>query len=441
MNPMYAALAIAATLLAAPGYDEAKAAVLADYASYSKADQAYIRYLDWTAAKLTDEQIDALHAFWLPHVSRQQIIERHMPLPIRAKGERCGMYRIDLRDLKWDLETWYQLAKEYPYAPGNPNPLIVRGDWLMWITGYGTESQLYYHALYGFNKGPKNRADFFKFWGVDEKASEGFDHATIIDEGNSGVSFATRLVVERRTPQGFGWETFDTLAGAGKNDPIGQIRNGLKNYQYDAGELITSIPKVQLSTGETWYAQAYLLTNGQAVKVEEANAQVVKDTTAINPVVINPISCMRCHTTGILSLPENLVRGLAKIGVETFAYSKDDAAEFERKFMAVLDRVVKRQQEDFCGWLPTYTELTLAEVIKLYADTVATFEGKVTLEQAAHELHVDVQTFVHDSALYGRSVGELPTRYAQLIHGRAVPRRVWQEDIYPLAYKIFYGAH
>ncbi len=438
---MLAYLAIAATALAAPpSYQQARAAALADYATFQKPDALYIRYIDWTTQPdFTTEQIDALHAFWFPHQSRASVIERQIPVPVRIDGAASGMWRIDLRDLKWDLQTWYQLAKEYPYAGGNPNPLIVRGDWLLWITSDGELSQLHYHLLYGFNKGPKNRAEFFAAWSVDEKASAGLDHATIIDAGNSGVAFETRVAVERRTPGGYSWETLDSIGGFGKNDPLGQLRGGLKQFKYDAGEIINSIPKAELRTGQTWFAQAMLLTDGNGKRVEEANARIVHDQTGRVPVIRNPGSCYRCHTTGILSLPPNLVRGIAQAGGETYHYSKDDAEEFERKFLADLSKIVDRAQEDFCGWLPRYTKLSTAECVALYGASLAAFEGKVSLPQAALEVRLTEAEFTQASNLYASRFGELPPRYVQLLAGAAIPRKVWQNDVYPLAYKIAAG--
>ncbi len=443
---MLVQVAIAAIALAAPtDYQAAKAAALADYGTFSKIDAPYIRYLDWTTRpELSTSDVEAIHAFWIPHQSRQQILERQIPVPIRVAGKPCGMWRIDLRDLKWDLQSWYQLAKEYPYAGGYPNPLIVRGDWLLWITGDGTQSQLHYHLLYGFNKGPKNRDEFMRFWGVDLKASDGLDHATLIDADQSGVAFETRTVVERRTVAGYSWETLDSLEGFGRNDPLGQLENGLKKFAYDAGEIINSMRKEELRKGRTWYAQAMLLTDGKGTRVEEANARIVEDKSGRVPVIRNPGRCYVCHTTGILSLPKSLVRGMAQRGSETYHYSKDDAIEFERKFLAELGTIVDRAQEDFCGWLPSYTKLSTAEVVALYARTIDAFEAKVTIEQAAIELRLTVAEFKQRSNLYASRAGRLPPRYSQLIADgedaeTAIPRKIWQYDVFPLAYKISLG--
>lgn len=434
---MFATLAMAVAALTAPSYQDARAAALADYATFQPSDVGYIRYLDWTKRPEFDAaDVEAIHAFYIPHQSRAGVIERQMPVAILIDGQPCGMWRIDLRDLQWDLDSWYQVAREYPYAPDHPNPLIVRGDWLVWITSDGTLSQLHYHLLYGFNKGPQNRADYFAFWKVDEKQSNGLDHATIFDAEDSGVALETRLMVERRTVGGWSYETFDSLRGNAKNDPLGQLRNGLKNFQYDAGELITSFPKVELRTGRTWYAQAMLLTDGKGNRVEEANAQIVHDKAGKHPVITNPGKCFMCHTVGILDLPPNLTRGIAQRGGETWHYSKDDAAEFERKFLGELQPIVKRAQEDFCGWLPRYTKLSTPEVVALYQSSVNTFAAKVSIHQAALELHMPIEDFVQASNLYASRAGELPARYVQLLGGDAIPRKVWQTDVYPLAYQV-----
>lgn len=145
------------TLTAAPvlaqTYQADVKAAQADFQSFSKTDQAYMRYLN-THAIPDSIPAEAVQAFWLPHLSPAAVLQRQIP-------QRVGdtrFYRIDLRDLGWTVDAWLQLAKEYPYADGYANPLFIRADWLVWITSDTANSQLYYNLLYAKTGTPRTVA-------------------------------------------------------------------------------------------------------------------------------------------------------------------------------------------------------------------------------------------------------------------------------------------
>ncbi len=401
-------------------------AAQADFQSYAEVDRAYIRYLS-THTIPTDIPAEAVQAFWLPHLSAETILQRQIP-------QRVGdtkFFRIDLRDLGWTVDAWLKLGKEYPYAGGYENPLFVRVDWLIWITSDTANSTLYYDLLYAETGAPKNREEFLERWRVDLKDADGFEQAIVIDEGSSGVALRTRLVVRRQTPAGYYWETFDSEIGEGENDPLEHLGGGLK---YDAQELIASIPKIDLVTGERGAAQAYLLTDGAGNRVEEASARIVVDSSDRIPLIRTPGSCIRCHSTGLLNLPRNLVRELVTDGVEIYSKDKQQAEAIERLYLGKLDKELTRNQEDFAAFVASVCDLEPVAVTKAYADVLGFYEANVSLEQAAIELAaVDADELRNAIAYYAEAQGQAAPRLAMLAHGKDIPRRIWEADVYDRA--------
>lgn len=401
-------------------------AARADFNSYAEVDQAHIRYLS-THTIPDDIPAEAVQAFWLPHLSPETVLQRQIPQRV---GE-TKFYRIDLRDLGWTVESWLKLGKQYPYAGGYENPLFVRADWLIWITSDTANSTLYYDLLYAKTGAPKNRSDFLERWRVDLKDAAGFEQAIVIDEGSSGVALRTRLVVRRQTPAGYYWETFDSEAGEGKNDPIAHLGGGL---EYDAQELIASIPKIDLVSGERGAAQAYLLTDGAGNRVEEASARIVVDSSDKIPLIRTPGSCIRCHSTGLLNLPRNLVRELVTDGVEILSKDKRQAEGIERLYLGKLDKELTRNQEDFAAFVASVCDLEPTVVTKAYADVLTFYEASVTLKQAAIEVYAESSDELKNAiAYYAEAQGSVAARLAMLAHGKDIPRRIWETDVYERA--------
>ena len=421
MKPMNCAILLAAALIAAePHPDPLRAAMLEDYARFSLDDSKYIRYVRWDATDLSREQIEAIQALWFPHLSRERVLQYQVPVRVVD-----NLYRIDLRGLRWDLEAWFKLSKEYPYRyPPHTNILHVRGDWLVRITSDATESQLYYDLLYGVGEAPKNRDEFFRAW---KSEVEKDPQANVIQAGSSGVSHSERLMIVY--PDGSS-ETFDSADAVADQSPLETIGGKLR---FDAQELIAPIPKVDIRTGERSYAQAYLLTDGKSNRVDEADTDVVVDTTSKTGIVLTPGSCVRCHTTGLLKPPHNLVRELFRDGNELYFKDKKLSVDVEAEYLGLLDKRIKRADEDFSALVAGYTDLSMTECIAEYSAMLKWYDGAVTLEQAAKELHCEPRDLQHAVAYYFERYGAQPkaANLAILAQGaKSIQRKAWEIYVY-----------
>ncbi len=399
---------------------------LADFAQHGERERLDIRYLSLHAAPENIEA-GAVLAFWIPHLSPLSVLQRQIPQRV---GE-TRYYRIRLSHLGWTLAAWKKLAQEYPYSD-LPNPLFLRGDWLVRITSDTQESTAYYDLLYAKTGVPRNRVEFLKRWKVNLKDSKGYEQAVIIDEGHSRVARRTRLAVYRRTAAGYYWETFDSRDGAGANDPLARLAGGLK---YDASELIASIPKIDAVTGRRVSAQAYLLVDGAGNRLEEADPRIVVDHTDPRlPVIRTPGSCVRCHVDGINALPENAVRASIRQGVEIFSKKAGQAEEIERLYLGELLKPLKRNQEDFADFVTAVCALPPQEVVDQYARLLQFYDTPLDLEQAARETGAESADELRSAiGLYAERQGFAAARLAALAHGRPTPRKIWELETYEQA--------
>lgn len=411
--------------------EEAVGVYLADLKNFSEHDRYYIRYINWQAYPGTIAEIEAIQAFIFPHLSSEIYLEGQIPHEVVP-----GIYRIDLREIGWSVESWLKLSRLYRYSGyRNPNILDVRGDWLIYETADAEKSTLYYDLLYSTinnGKAPSDRAEFLKLWKVDGIGT-GLEQAHIINRQGSGVSHETRLVVYALSANGYYWETFDSERATGKKDPIVQLEGGL---EFDAMELIAAMPKINSKTGDRCYAQAYLLTDGQQKRVEEAAVRVVVDHSDRIPAVRTPGSCIRCHHNGILDLGPNLAREIIRSGNRIYAKRGFDK-KTEAKFLGDLARATQRNQEDFGLLLKGYTDLSTTETVGAYTRLLKWYESNLTLAQAARELYTTPEELRLAIGYYAglRPGDKFLTRLNMLAEGTPIPRFDWEDQSYLQAYE------
>lgn len=426
MHRMALAFSFALFAVAADPYAADVAAARADHASYGPS----ARYL-WFGAIPDEPQQDAGVAmrFWLPHLSRVTPLEYQRPTLITPT-----LARIDLEQLGWGYETWRKLCDQYPLAtfPLGTDLLMVRADWLCWVTADATRSTAYYDLLYAGIGTPKTKADFFKVWQVDQKGGEPYQLGVVIDEGKSGVAFRSRLAVYTPSPGGALWETFDSREGFGTADPLENL-TGPDKLAHDAQEMIAAIPKFDLATGERGLCQAYLLVDGKGNRVDEAPTDIVEDKSKFlgEPAIRTPGSCVQCHS-GLNGPQENSVREWIADGIELSTYQREAKEYLERFYLSKEGKLITRQNEDFDQFCLSATGLDAVDCVSAYRALVTGYDASVNLEQAAREVYArDGQELRLAIAWYSERLGPAPGvgRLASLTRPNGkVPRRVWQGD-------------
>ena len=416
---MFALSLIAAASLFGTYADDAEAA-RADFAVYGH-DARYL-WLGAIPEADHEQALDALEGF-LPHVSRASVIDHQRPVQVTPT-----LYRIDLRLLQWGEQAWKQLALEYPYVDFH-DPLIIRADWFLRVTADLSDSQAYHFLLYAETGVPKNKADFLRIWGIDEKAVKEQLTATIIDEGRSGVAFKTRVVAHAPAPTGYFWETFDSREGAGTDDPL---ENPAVRNTFDAQEAIVGTTEFDLATGERGVSQVYALFDANGNIQNEAPTDIVEDKLKFlgQPAIRSPGSCIMCHTA--LNGPaENTLRDWIAEGIELSAKQKETQEFVERFYLSKQGLLIERANEDFAAFTEAAANCVPGDFQRAYRQTVEAYDRPVSLERAAVEVGArDAEELKLAIAWYSSRIGPAPqvARLASLAHGRAVPRKSFEGE-------------
>ena len=238
------------------------------------------------------------------------------------------LYAIDIRDLTWTHDTWTTLLSHYPYGlrfdvlPDDPaiNDLAreiyeltgtdiptLRVDWFI---ARATRPPLYHHLL----RIPDHDAKLEAKLGVhaiNNILGAEVDRAGMI---NSGISAQHRLVERHEGTNGYYWKSYDFKPTSKRGDltrfPLGPEFHSNKYerfaFEHDGGEIIFRLPNG---------LQGYMLTDGKGQRIDAGPTDVVADKTRIsgNVEIVNGLSCIACHTQGMLPV-EDIVRDSSSLG-------------------------------------------------------------------------------------------------------------------------------
>lgn len=218
-----------------------------------------------------------------------------------------GLARIDLREFGWSQAQWDAVAAAYPY--GLAGDEAIRADWFI-----ATASRpLLYDVLLGL---PATEAELVARLGVDRTAVRaGFT--------NSGVSAHNRVIERRAARHGAYWRSYDFSSSTGDEDvfahPLDFVAAG--------GEIIFTLPNG---------LQGYMLVDAAGRKLDKAPTTIVTDARRPDRAVVNGLSCMSCHASGIIAKEDQIAVAVALDEVrelyraELTTLMKLDAARFER---------------------------------------------------------------------------------------------------------------
>lgn len=396
---------------------------------YTQRPDPYVRYL--TLGHLPEKEratAEAAMLFVIPSASREVVIERQ--LPERVPGSST-VYRIDLEQLGWDWKQWNKVLEDYPYGHNDPYrpKLAVRGDWLTYVLADTTESDAYYRLLYGRNA-PATRDQFLAVWGVDQKQQAGLELGWI--ETQSQVSKqGTRFIRRFTSNRGSVWSTQDVLKLERGTDPL-EFPDG--NFKHDGEESIAMTPKVSTRLRTRGAAMAFLLSNGQGKRVEEAPVDLVEDyhrTIRSQAAIINNGSCIGCHTVGLHYPSKNGIESLLLQGVQLYAKDKDKQEFAERFHLGTkgLETELDRANEDFATFIEACNGLTIEENAKAYRDALKLYERDLDREQAARELGCTPEELKHAIAYASAHYLDIGPRTAGLAHdGQLLPRATFEAE-------------
>lgn len=349
-------------------------------------------------------------------------------LTVMPLGKEGTLLAIDLSELSWSgTREWREIEKLYPYglhhesAPvsadvrsmakelyeltGTLLP-IIRADWFV-----ATASRPpLYHTLLGIPE-----TDHALEQRLQVQVGDNLKRGRALRSGftKSGVSEHNRLVERHRSATGGYWKSYDFKSSAGEQNlvarPLGPEAHRDQfpkaSFRHDGGEIIFSLPNG---------LQGYMLVDAAGRRIDAGPIDVVHDDnrTSGNPTVVNGLSCMACHSQGMIDLPSDLVgrthalQGTARDLVNRL-YPGDTALAFwvqsdRRKFQGAVERA-------FAPLLGAgQSAATLPEPVSTVARR---FQQDLDLDAAASELGVGSQMLLeairNDSNLERQGLGPL----------------------------------
>jgi len=349
-------------------------------------------------------------AFVVASCSPQTIMERCTPGQVDD-----FLWHIDLRDMQWRWQDWRRVLQSYPYA-SHDLPLVVRADWLIVHLTDASEHDSYYRLLHR-GEVPATRDAWLAHWKVSEQKSLRFG----LIEAQSGVSKQrTRWIENRPRLRGYAWGTRDVARLTAGADPLEALDG---KFRHDAEEWILGVPKVSVDRGTRGTLQIYLLTDGAGRRVDEADTNVVEDSTRFRDraAVRTAGSCMTCHDRGLNYPTINELRRLISSGVDVYA-GKAIRDQIELFHLTDVGRDIKRANEDFARGVAMCNGLDPTTNAEALAAAVRRYDATVDLRQAAVELNATTAE-LRLALAYAGSIG---ARLAGLAHEQPLPRSSWE---------------
>lgn len=430
------------------GTDEVNAFILADLNGMDRRSRRFQRYFTLTHlynAGLSDEELQTYRnalaklvnsLSWNPRIAN----------PIAVDPQRTAL-RIDLRWYLWDAAIWNRILQEYPYGVNDDTigtravqvhtfarVPAIRGDW---FTATASRAPLYYDVL----QLPPNLTDLERQLRVDAPLNIQQERVVRVGFNGSGISRFNRILERHDSAQGMYWRTydFDEPPANLAERPNGNLVPDRRNiFAFPLGPTSAEVP-FQHAGGEAIFAlpnglHAYYLAKANNARLDKGPIAIVSDPKRPDRQVEAGVSCMSCHTTGILPKADQVRDHLEK---NANAFNRNDA-DLIRSLYPPKERSLALMEDDGKRYAEAVAK-TGAKVSKFEAVSTITlkYEADVDLPTAAAEVGLGAEEFrirINESETLAKHVGALRPA------GGTVSRQIWVQAFGDIARELRLGA-
>jgi formylglycine-generating enzyme required for sulfatase activity/mono/diheme cytochrome c family protein len=376
-------------------YNYTRDAIAKDLAQFTEGEQKSIRYLSiahMPGAGDKPEDIAVFRDALTKLVNSLSFEEDAKPLTTIDANKL--IFRVNLDDYGWNKENrktnddiWEKLGQANPYnifasdavtekireLTGSQFPFL-RGDWFTFVASQPP----FYHD---FLQLPNTDTELEAILGINinNNISKGFAHRAAFSD--SGVSKNNRMIERHKSQFGAYWKSYDFANVNGTSDlftrPLGP-GNGANDFVHDGGEIIFNLPNG---------LQGYLLVSAKNKRLDVAPVNIVQDTTKRDATIINGVSCMSCHSTGMKEKSDQL-RDYA-LGHKN-VYNEADFKQILKLYKPndKLSAAFKEDTDRFIGAMKKSGVINLKGDLEPVRHLTDRFEKNVDTKRAAAELGV-----------------------------------------------------
>jgi mono/diheme cytochrome c family protein len=341
----------------------------------------------------------------------------------RAVDSAQTILRIDIRDYQWNEQIWKGILAKYSYGiswdhprtkecfelAGNQLPFI-RADWFL---AEGAQPPLYNDIL----QLPTTERELEKQLHIEVAANIRQERVARAGFNGSGVSRNNRLIERHASPYGSYWRSYDFADNVGKRNlfafPLGPSRDA-KSFFADGGEVIFNLPNG---------LHAFMLVDQNGSRLDKAPQKIVSDPKRPDRAVVNGISCMSCHTRGLIAKKDQ-VRPHVENSLGSFSAHEIDTVRALYLPEGQMNLLFAKDNDQFRSAVEkTGVKLTSTEPINSLA---ARFEQELDLPTAAAELGLrpaELSEKLEQSPALSRTLGPLR------VPGGTVQRQVFTDAI------------
>mgnify|MGYP002777768545 CR=1 FL=1 len=233
--------------------------------------------------------------------------ETQIRVPVAIDADRL-LFRIDIRDYGWSQALWERIADANPYTIEYvqdtadkikkdvlTDRFVLAGDAFL---AFSSVPPLYHEILAIPNTRQQLEAGFGIDIGanIEEEKINNPDEVARAGFHMSDVSFNHRMIERHKFPDASNriyWISYDFKGNDGDRnffaDPF--------DFEEDGGEIIFNLPNG---------LQGYMLVDALGNRLDTAPPDVVKDKNQEDGIVVNGVSCMGCHSKGMIMVDDDL---------------------------------------------------------------------------------------------------------------------------------------
>ncbi|WP_254507472.1 SHD1 domain-containing protein [Anatilimnocola floriformis] len=384
--------------------------IAADAQAYSERSRRFLRYFTLTHlynAGVSEDELQTYRNAFSKLINslswNTSLLVPHALDPART------VYRIDMRELHWNVAMWERIQQANPYFLNLQTPdaklaceltqcemPYVRIDWFV----FAASKPPLYHVLLGL---PETDAELENLLRVNVQANIDQEQAIRAAFNRSGVSQNNRLIEWHKSPYGSYWKSYDFGRNTGRQNlfeyPLGPgTTEGM--FKHDGGELIFTLPNG---------LQGYLLVDENGKRIDQGPTAIVSDPKRPDKAVTNGVSCMSCHYTGVIPKVDE-VGPAVRANAKAYENSKDILALYREP--ADLNRVLTEDAKRFAGAMQKLGVSSLSRSGEPISAMAARFELELDPQLAAAEFGLKQDDFfkrLDESPLMSRRFAALRT--------------------------------